>query len=81
MVRLLRDQHDFQRLGGGQQKIRRVQPDAISRAFRHIAMPQPYSATDQRAVLLEAWLEIVQQRFDRAQVQHTEAAPVLMEHA
>ena len=47
----------------------------------YVAVPQGRSPAEQRAVPLQTHIEVVEQRFDRADVQDTEPRPPLGKHA
>src|SRR5262249_44139067 len=76
-----RDEHDHDRLRGREENIRRVRANPPALPLSHVPVPALDPAPDQRAVARKPRLEVVEQRSDRADVQHGEALPSLGEHA
>ena len=73
------DEHHLQRFGRGEEAVRRFrhQPLLLTRA--NVPMPHSRQPTHHGIVALEAFLLIVRQRLDRAQVEDRQPAPVLRE--
>ena len=73
-------QHDFQRLGRGQQDVRRVIQKRIFPARGDITVPFERASPDQARVALHARLLVVEQSPDRRHVHHGNRPPVLRVH-
>ena len=76
-----RDQHHLQRLWCGEQAIGRIAQYMPPGGRGHVAMPERRPPAQERAVPLEANVEVVQQGLDRADVEQAQAGPVLRQHA
>ncbi len=75
-----RDHHDLERLGRRQQDVGRFGQHPRSHRPPDVAVPQPSGATHHLRVGLQPGMQVVQQRLERADVQHRQAVPVLGEH-
>lgn len=75
------DQHALDRFGRGQDDVGRVLQRTLLARLRHIAMPELHPSANESCVVFETLGKVVEQRLDRADVQHAHAAPVLAKHA
>ena len=73
-------QHRFQRLGGGEEQVGRLGEEPVPFWLADVAVPASDPSADELAVAFEPPLEVVEQRPQRAYVQHRQAPPVLGEH-
>ena len=69
------DEHRFEGLGGRKQHVGRVGEDRFALPLCGVAMPKLRSATQPIRVGVESGFEVVQQRPQRADVQHRQSAP------
>ena len=74
------DQHRLQRLGRGQQDVGPLAQDRASGTGADVAVPQRRLPADPAGVGLEPRQQVVQQRLQRAQVQHRGALPLARRH-
>ena len=63
------DQHRLQRLGRGEQQVRRAGEDGLAPGGRGVAVPEGDPAAGPAAVGLQARQQVVEQRLQRAQVE------------
>jgi hypothetical protein len=75
-----RDQHRLKRLRRGQQHIWRVLANQATGGLADVAVPHPNPPAHQHREALQPLVEVVEQRAQRAHVQHRQAAPILVEH-
>ncbi len=71
------DQHGLKRLGRGEQEVRRVSQHGPPARAGGVAMPERYPPARPAAIGLQSRQQIVEQRLQRAQVEHRQPGPVL----
>jgi hypothetical protein len=81
IIRFGRDQHHLQGFWRRQQTIREIRQDLAPSRLAYVAVPEFASAAGPPAITVEARMQIVQQRLQRAQIEDAQAFPVLTEHA
>ncbi len=74
------DQLHLQRLGRGEQEVGRVGPHPLLVSGRHVAVPHPHPASHEPEVAFQPRREVVDERFDGADVEDREAPPIFSEH-
>ena len=74
-------QHAFKRLGRGQQYVGRILQGVAFFRGRNIAVPDRHPPADQPGVMRQPLLQVVQQRLDRAHIDHTHPRPGVGQHA
>jgi hypothetical protein len=75
-----RHQHRLKRLGGRKQYVGRLGEQPIPLRLVDVAVPAAHSPADELPVAVEALVEVVEQRPQRADVQHGQAPPILGEY-
>ena len=74
------DEHGFQRLGRGQQYVRRLAQDPLPRRGGDVTVPDRDSPSQPARVVLQPRQEVIQQRLQRADVDDRQAGPALLFH-
>ena len=74
------DEHRLKRLRRGEQQVGRVGEHGLAAGRRGVAVPERDPAASPGAVDLEARQQVVEQRLQRAQVDHRQAGPALGGH-
>ena len=74
VVDAARDEHRLERLGRGQQDVRRLGEDALAGGVADVAVPEPDATTQPVAVLRDSWVQVVQQGPQRRHVEDGEPA-------
>ena len=75
-----RNQHGLDGFGCRQQDVGGISKRPVLAGLRDVAMPHLYTPTHQPGVVGEPVLQVVQQRLDRADVQHARPGPGLGQH-
>ena len=74
------DEHGFQRLGRGQQYVRRLPQDPLPRRGGDVTVPDGDSPSQPARVVLQPGQQVIQQRLQGADVDDRKAGPALLFH-
>jgi hypothetical protein len=80
VVGLDADQHRFERLGRGQQNVRRLGADALPLRLLGVAVPERRPTPEPLGVRVDTVDQVVEERLERAKVQDGRACPHLLGH-
>ena len=78
--RIDRDEHSLQRLRRGEENVGRCVTDVVFPTAGDVSVPHLATASQERCVMAEALLKVVQERLERADINDTERAPFLVDH-